>query len=215
MTMRPQTNLISDLVADLKPVRRLSLRAGLAVFGVAATFSGLIAVSIVGMRADVMTGHFDPMFILSSGLFLMLAMACAFTVIEMSRPYVGGHRDGWMWAVAMAALLPIAALIISMAGLWLGEGLQTDQSGLVCVGSGSAFSLITGGALTWWLRRGAPTSPERAGLLTGVAAGCIGIFVQTLHCPINNIVHIGLWHSLVVIICAGLGRILVPRLCRW
>jgi hypothetical protein len=208
-------SLISDLVADLKPMRRLSLPTGLTIFFVTTIFTVLIAVSTMGMRFDILTGHFDPMFMLSSGLFLILALASSFTVIEMSRPYVGGHRDGWIWAVAMAGLLPISALIISMAAYWQEIDLKIDLSGAKCMGLGIAFGVITGGALILWLRRGAPTSPERAGLLTGVAAGSTGIFAETLHCPINDIVHIGLWHGLAVIISAGLGRMLVPKLCRW
>jgi hypothetical protein len=208
-------SLISDLVADLKPMRRLSLPTGLTILFVTTIFTVLIAVSTMGMRFDILTGHFDPMFMLSSGLFLILALASSFTVIEMSRPYVGGHRDGWIWAVAMAGLLPISALIISMSAYWQEKDLKIDLSGAKCMGLGIAFGVITGGALILWLRRGAPTSPERAGLLTGVAAGSTGIFAETLHCPINDIVHIGLWHGLAVIISAGLGRMLVPKLCRW
>jgi hypothetical protein len=215
MNLSPQDSLISELVADLRPMRRLSRLAGLAIFFSATAVTVLIAVSVIGMRSDILAGHFDPMFILSSGLFLMLALASSFTVIEMSRPYVGGHRDGWIWAVAMAALLPVSAIIISAADYWQGEGLKTDMSGAVCTAWGVMFSLIAGGALTLLLRRGAPTSPERAGLLSGVAAGSVGIFAETLHCPFNDIVHIGLWHGLAVIVSAGIGRMVVPRLCRW
>jgi hypothetical protein len=215
MNSSSENSLISHLVADLKPMRRLSLRAGLTIFCLATAFTALMAISTIGMRLDVLTGYFDPMFILSSGLFLMLALASSFTVIEMSRPYVGGHRDGWMWAVAMAGLLPISALIISAAAYWQGQGPQTDLNGAKCMGLGIGFSLIAGGVLTLWLRRGAPTSPERAGLLTGVAAGSVGIFAETLHCPYNDIVHIGIWHGLAVILSAVIGRVIVPRLCRW
>ena len=87
--------------------------------------------------------------------------------------------------------------------------------GMVCLIDGSALGLLTFAVLVWWLRRGAPTSPERAGLLTGIAAGSFGIFAFSFHCVYSDIVHIGLWHSAVVVMSAGLGRIAVPRLIRW
>ncbi len=48
------------------------------------------------------------------------------------------------------------------------------------------------------LRRGAPTSPARAGWLTGIAAGGLGAFAYNLHCPFNNVIYIGLWYTLAV-----------------
>ena len=80
---------------------------------------------------------------------------------------------------------------------------------------GCTLGLATASVLILWLRKGAPTSPERAGLLTGIAAGSSGIFAFALHCPHNDIAHIGIWHGLVVIISAMAGRAVVPRLIRW
>jgi hypothetical protein len=80
---------------------------------------------------------------------------------------------------------------------------------------GGTASLLVFAMLTLWLRRGAPTDPDRAGLVAGVAAGAFGIFGFSLHCPDNDIVHIGLWHSAVVLAMARLGRAMVPRLIRW
>ena len=65
------------------------------------------------------------------------------------------------------------------------------------------------------LRRGAPTSPERAGLLGGIAAGAAGIFALSMHCPNDDIVHIGLWHASAVAVSAVAGRWIIPALIRW
>jgi hypothetical protein len=87
--------------------------------------------------------------------------------------------------------------------------------GAECFAVGCGSSLLVLGLLVMWLRRGAPTSPERAGLVAGVAAGAFGIFAFSLHCPFNDIVHIGLWHSAVVVIMAAVGRAVVPPLIKW
>jgi hypothetical protein len=106
--------LIAGLVADLRPVKPLKLRSGLA-FALSALLACVLIVALAaGLRADIQAGQLDPVFLLSAGLFLLLAVASSFTVIEMSQPYVGGHRDGWMWAAATAALLPASAALIAV-----------------------------------------------------------------------------------------------------
>jgi hypothetical protein len=137
------------------------------------------------------------------------------TVVVMSRPSVGADHSGWTWAAAMAALLPAAGLIVGLTG---GRDLLSAHStvhGLDCFVKGGAASFAAFGLLVWWLRKGAPTAPDRAGLIAGIAAGSFGIFGFSLACPVNDIVHIGVWHSAVVLMMAGLGRAVVPPLVRW
>lgn len=207
--------LIAQLVDGLEPVRPLRLSSGLgfALVGLGVTVATVAL--LFGIRPDVIAGHFDPVFLLATGLFLLLGLSSAATVIVMSRPRVGSDHGGWVWAAAMAALLPAAAAII---GIGRGPGAfsaSAVEHGLDCLTMGSAFAILTFAILVWWLRRGAPTSPERAGLLAGIAAGSFGIFAFSFHCIYSDIVHIGLWHSLVVVLSGAIGRLVVPRLIRW
>lgn len=212
---RDTNSLIAQLVDGLEPVRPLRLSSGLgfALAGLGVTVTTVAM--LFGIRPDVIAGHFDPVFLLATGLFLLLGLSSAVTVIVMSRPRVGSDHGGWVWAAAMTALLPVAAAII---GLGRGPGAfsaSAVEHGLDCLMMGSALALLTFAILVWWLRRGAPTSPERAGLLAGIAAGSFGIFAFSFHCLYNDIVHIGLWHSLVVVLSGAIGRLVVPRLIRW
>ena len=207
--------LISGLVADLQPVKPLKLRGGLVIAFSAWLASVLLVALTAGVRPDILTGQLDPVFLLSSGLFLLLAIASSFTVIEMSRPHVGGHRDGWMWAVAMTALLPASAALMAGIAWFRGTLLAVDGQGVTCLTMGVALGSIVGLSLVFWLRKGAATSPERAGLLTGLAAGSSGIFAFALYCPHNDIVHIGLWHGLAVAVSAAIGRLFVPYAIKW
>jgi hypothetical protein len=84
-----------------------------------------------------------------------------------------------------------------------------------CFGISLSAATIIGGTMTLWLRRGAVTEPERAGLLTGLAAGAIGTFAYNLTCPSGSVYYAGLWYSLTVLLCGGFGRMLLPRLLRW
>lgn len=207
--------LIAQLVDGLEPVRPLRLSSGLgfALAGLGVTVATVAL--LFGIRPDVIAGHFDPVFLLATGLFLLLGLSSAVTVIVMSRPRVGSDHGGWLWAAAMAALLPAAAAIIGIGRGASAFSATAAEHGLDCLTMGSAFAILTFAVLVWWLRRGAPTSPERAGLLTGIAAGSFGIFAFSFHCVYSDIVHIGLWHSAVVVVSAAVGRIAVPQLIRW
>lgn len=170
---------------------------------------------IFGPRADLMAGRPDAMLLLGTGLFLVLALASAWAVVDMARPYVGVRRDGWGWTALMAGVLPVAALALIGAAWFRGESTQLTMNGQNCMIGGLGWSLLTFTALTLWLRRGAPMMPARAGMLTGVAAGAAGIFAISLYCPHNDLVHIGIWHGLTVILAGLLGRSAVPRLIAW
>lgn len=211
----PTGVLIAQLVDGLEPVRPLRFSSGLgfALAGLGVTMATVAL--LFGIRPDVVTGSFDPVFLLATGLFLLLGLACAVTVIMMSRPRVGSDHGGWVWAVAMAALLPIAATISSLGRGPAAFTASAAQQGFDCLMAGSGLALMTFAILIWWLRRGAPTSPGRAGLLAGIAAGSFGIFAISFHCDSSDIVHIGLWHSAAVAVSALVGRIAVPPLIRW
>ena len=213
--VRDTNALIGELVGSLQPVKPLSFGRGFGVAIAAAAVSAVAVLVLFGLRPDVRAGQFDPVYLLASGLFLLLGLAATVTVIVMSRPRVGSDHGGWVWAAAMTALLPVAAVIVALGRG--AEGLNSGETvhGLECLALGTGFAALVFGVLIWWLRQGAPTSPDRAGLLAGVAAGSLGIFAFSLHCADNDIVHIGLWHSAVVVVMALLGRTIVPRLVRW
>ncbi|MDZ4139005.1 MAG: DUF1109 domain-containing protein [Erythrobacter sp.] len=207
--------LIANLVGNLEPVRPLRFAHGFGLALATAAVSTVLLIGLYGMRPDLQMGHVNPVHLIATGLYLGLAIAASVTVIVMSRPCVGTDHSGWTWAAAMAALLPAAGLIVGMAGG--GDLLSQDslRHGINCFMIGGAGSLLVFAMLVWWLRKGAPTAPDRAGLVAGIAAGSFGIFAFSLHCAENDIVHIGVWHSAVVLAMAGVGRAIVPSLVRW
>jgi hypothetical protein len=214
--MNPETDpTIAALVAELQPVRPLRQRDGMIpVLGVLAlAAAGTLA--LLGPRADLLAMHPDPLFMLSSGLFLILALASAWMAVDQARPHVGAAREGWGWTAMMAAVLPVSALVLVTLDWLSGSPGQVHSDGLQCFALGTGWSLLTFGFLTAWLRRGAPSNPERSGLLAGVAAGSAGIFAVSLCCPENSLVHIGLWHGGTVLFGGMLGRLVLPRLISW
>ena len=211
----PTDALIAELVDDLRPTPPLLQRRGMAL-ALAAFVAGCFAViPIFGMRADFIAGHPDPLALTSAGLFLVLALASIWAVVDLARPWVGLRREGWGWTALMACVLPVAALVL-LAGEWLrGAGTSLTLDDGECMACGLLLGLATAAVLIGWLRRGAPPDPKRAGLLVGVAAGASGIFAVSLGCPHNDLVHIGMWHGLTVVLAGIAGRLIVPRLIAW
>ena len=209
------TDLIAGLVADLQPVIPLRQRRGMTLAVLALGAGALGMLGLFGMRPDLQAGRPDAMMLISSGLFLVLALASAWAVVDAARPYVGVRREGWGWTALMAAVLPVAALAL-LVGEWArGAPSELSLDGMACMKFGLGWGLLTAAALVWWLRRGAASRPDRAGLLTGVAAGAAGVFAVSLYCPHNDLVHIGVWHGLTVVLAGAIGRLIVPRLIAW
>jgi hypothetical protein len=206
---------IQQLVDDLEPVRTLRPKRSIAAsLVIMAAFLALVLLWL-GPRDDIMAGRPDTMFLLRGGMLLLLGLANAAAVIKMASPSVGRHgTGGWQIALAAAALFPLAALIVAMS-VSPAEAMVSTQTGLQCLRMSVMGGLATAIPMVLHLRRGAPTSPERAGWLTGLASGGLGAFAYGFHCPFNSIIYIGLWYTLAVGICAVIGRLVVPRLIRW
>ena len=140
---RDTNSLIAELVGDLEPVRPLRFSAGLGftLAGLAVTLATVVA--LFGIRPDVMAGDLNPVFVLATGLFFLLGLAAAVSVIVMSRPRVGSDHSGWKWAAAMAALLPLAAIVSGIGRA--NEALTSTETahGLDCLMAGSGLALLT------------------------------------------------------------------------
>lgn len=213
--VRNSDALIAELVGNLEPVKPLRFAHGMGYTLAAAAISTLTVIALFGMRPDLQAGDFNPVHLIATGLFLGLGLAASVTVVVMSRPGVGTDHSGWTWAAGMAALLPAAGLIVGLGNSADAVSADSLAHGVACFLIGGGASLLVFAMLVWWLRKGAPTAPDRAGLVAGIAAGSFGIFAFGLHCPEVDIVHIGVWHSAVVLVMGAIGRAIVPPLVRW
>ena len=206
---------IAALVDDLRPVRAMKVRTGLALAGIAAVGVILSTILLLGLRPDVAAGHFQPLFLFANGLFLIVALGTALAAIGIGLPRVGQSSQGWKSVVTALGLLPVAALIMLVSRTERMPLALVTSHDVKCVTMGLALGLVNAGVLVWWLRRGAPTSPERAGLLVGVSSGAVGIFAFAFHCPFDSFYHVGLWHMMPLLLGAVIGRLVVPPLVRW
>jgi hypothetical protein len=203
---------LDALAEELTPARPVNPAAA-AALAAAVTLAGAGLVGHrLGLRTETMA---EPMFLMRTGLLLLLGVASLAAVTGMARPAVGTHRTGWRWAAGACAVIPAAALVTALAAQTpLGDRLYPAH-GIECLSYSILIGLGIGAVLTLWLRRGAPVSPERAGIATGLAAGSLGTLAYSMHCPHDDIVYFALWYTLAIGATTLIGRLLVPRLVRW
>lgn len=206
---------LERLVDDLRPVKPMRQGNGMALSLSALLLGVLLVILLLGVRSDLADGHPDPLVLTAAGLFLVLALASSWAAIDMARPAVGTRRDGWGWTALMAAVLPLSAMGLAAIDVLSARPVPLDHGGVACLALGCLVGLLTAAALVAWLRRGAPSSPHRAGLLTGVAAGAAGIFAVSLWCSHDDLMHIGIWHGATVIVFGLIGRLVLPRVLAW
>ena len=205
--------LIAGLVGELSPKAPLRLRHGAAVFAGAALLAMLTAALGLGVRGDVAAGDLTPVFLVANGLFLILAIAAAASAISMARPQVGSRRGGWIWAAATTAVLPTSAVLMQVFDP--SSLKQSSPDGVTCLLASVSLGLFAILGLTLWLRRGAPTSPRRVGMIAGIAGGAVGAFSFAFHCPCDDLFHVGIWHASAAVAGGLIGWIAVPRFLRW
>ncbi len=208
-------NFIDGLVGDLRPVRAMRARDGLLLAGLAGVDTVGLTIALLGLRPDVAAGRFQPLFLFSNGLLLAVGLGSAIAAVRMGMPRVGQSNHGWKWAVGVAGLLPVAAVIMLVSGSEAMPTALVTSHEIKCIVMGLLLGLLTATMLVAWLRRGAPTSPQRAGLLVGLASGSVGMLAFAFHCPLDSFYHVGLWHALPVVLGGATGRLVIPRLIRW
>ena len=186
---------IGALVDDLRPSPGFRPALGLALTAGAALVTIALVAATVGIRSDALAGRFEPLLLIANGLFLLLGAAAGSAAVAMASPQVGRHDDGWRWGAATVALLPLTVLVLVVTGNEPAPGPWMDAIDGGCLLGGVASGAGVALALTAWLRRGAPASPQRAGLLVGIAAGSFGILATALHCPSTSLYHVGVWHA--------------------
>lgn len=211
---------MSKLVDGLAPVRPLRLRQGMAL-ALVVTLAAALAVAFgMGVRDDLALGDPHGMFFVRAITLVSLGVIAAAAALSTASPAVGKPQSSaWKWVLAGAALFPLGACY-----MWLSGPVQTmaharkvldPQYGLECLVVSSLCAVGVAAMLTLWIRRGAPSSPERAGWLIGLASGALGAAAYSLHCSENVLIYIGTWYTLAVAGCALAGRVILPRLLRW
>jgi hypothetical protein len=206
--------LIDDLLADLTPVRPVRRWHGWVLIAGATLLLGLAVSLLLGMRSDLAELRPSSVVVLRSTALLLIGLATASAATAAIHPGVGQRHTSWAWALAVAALIPLASIALVLRDDVSPSEVLT-RSAIWCLGVSLSGAAVIGTVLTVWLRRGAVTEPRLTGMLVGLSAGAFGTFAYNIYCPSSSIHYAALWYSLCVMISAVAGRVFLPRLLRW
>jgi hypothetical protein len=208
-----QDELIDNLVTDAQPVRRLwrpelRLLVWLAVFALVAVFVGGRFV-----RSDLESQLQSPLFLLEAAAMLV---AGSLLGLEALRAAVPGHRhDRTVVRTIIATLAIVLLLLLRYPIHW---GWTPDvflKFGVLDLVGTALLVAVPWAWLLAALRRGAPLASGRAAALAGAAAFCLTFVVMRCCCQTDELMHLGVFHVLPVLIgtalSAGLGVLLLPR----
>ncbi len=209
-------DLIAALSQDITPVRRVRPREGAVLIGFATIIVSIASIALTGWWSGLLTGEASGYFLITNGLLLVLGAASTAALVKSALPRVGPRASAPFWGAGMLAILPLGVIInlLSGRGNHAYNGLN-DPFALHCTAASLGAAALVAIATVLWLRRGAPVSLERAGWLTGLAAGSLGTLAYGITCPLDTFSHVGLWHIAPVAIAAFIGRLAVPPMIRW
>jgi hypothetical protein len=208
--------LVERIIADLRPVRRLwplSYRLALWI----ALVVGVLFLTINDTRrTDLVHQIHNPWFILGVAGFAVAGVIGASFALRAAVP---GHEPratevGFLLVIAVASALLLLHEPFN-SSLSFGKFIDT---GLPCALEILMFAALPWIALSWSVRRGAPLSPRLDGALIGAAAFLLSFAQMRVICPIDEGLHLLMWHFLPAVagiaLSAFVGTVLFKRRSR-
>jgi len=215
MTMDTQ-QLIESLSKDVPRVRSdaLARRIGFGIVGGGLVTTALVT-AVLGVRPDLQVAMQGFSFWMKWTYTISLGVGTAYAVTRLARPTPSSlHR---LWLIAIPVLL--------LAGIGIGELSRTPPAQWLALWLGRSWMLCPWLVLTlavpifvgllWSFRELAPSRLHAAGAAAGVAAGAWAATIYCLHCPETSAIFVLTWYSLGIMLAAGTGAVLGPRLLRW
>ena len=196
------------------PRRALGRRIGLGILGGAAVTAVLVAAGL-GIRPDLHSAMHGFSFWMKWIYTGSLGAGAMFGVVRLARPAPTSLKGLWL------LLVPVLLL----AGIGIGELADTPSRDWLAMWLGQSWKVCPWLVLTlaapifvgllWSFRRLAPTRLRAAGAIAGLAAGAWAATIYCLHCPEVSALFVLTWYSLGILLAAGVGALLGPRLLRW
>jgi hypothetical protein len=208
--------LIERLSADVPQVSRFALvrRVGFGmVAGCAMTL--MLVITVLGIRPDLPVAMHGFSFWMKLTYTLLLGLGATYYLTRLARPISGSLRG--LWGLAVPVLLLAGISFSDLAGrpfdqwraMWLG------QSWMICPWLVLTLAAPIFVGLLWAFRKLAPTRLKAAGAAAGLTAGAWAATLYGLHCPEAAAVFVLTWYTLGMLLAAGIGALLGPRLLRW
>jgi hypothetical protein len=209
-------DLIRSLSRDVPRVTRgaLGRRIALGIIG-GGIVTMLLVAGLLGLRPDLHRAMLGFSFWMKWAYTVSLGIGALVAVMRLARPTTASLRSLW-WLIVPVLLL---------AGIGIGEMADTPSSDWLAMWLGASWKVCPWLVLTlampifigllWSFRRLAPSRLREAGAAAGLAAGAWAATIYCLHCPEVSAIFVLTWYSLGILLAAGVGALLGPRLLRW
>jgi hypothetical protein len=208
--------LIESLSNDVPRVTHLALekRVGSGIVG-GSLVTLVLVISVLGVRPDLQAAMHGFSFWMKCLYTVSLGVGTTYAVTRLARPVTGSLRGLWLLGVPVLILagIGISELVRTPPAQWL--PLWVGQSWMICPWIVLALAIPIFVGLLWSFRKLAPTRLRAAGAVAGLAAGTWAAALYCLHCPEAGALFVLTWYSLGIILAAGVGAFLGPRLLRW
>jgi len=192
------------------PARRYAAAVALGVLG-----ASVAMLATLGLNDHLARDAAQPMFWIKLGFSALLAAAGLLATARLSRP--GARLSALPWAIAgpLLAMWMLAAVVLRGAAPGERLDLMLGETWAVCPFLIAGLSLPAFVATLWAMQGLAPTRLRLAGAAAGLLAGAIGALVYALHCPELAAPFLGSWYVLGMLIPAGIGALIGPRVLGW
>ena len=200
----------TDAVDASAPTRR-----GIAAIAAGTVVATVLMVLWLDVRPTLARDAALPMFWVKELFCVALVAAGVFAVARLSRPGAAVGRVGPLATAPILAMWLLAVIVLAAAEPEDRTDLIRGVSWTECPYNIAVLSVPVFAAIVWAMRGFAPTHLRRAGAAAGFAAGAIGAFAYTLHCPELDAPFLAIWYVAGVLVPTVVGAIVGPRLLRW
>ena len=206
-------SLVEQIVTELRPVRRLwPVRVRLALWMVLEVVLVIFVVSH-SHRTDLTGQSRNGWYLVEVGAYAAIGTIGAAFALLATIPGRGPTRGQLFVLAVLTATLGLLLLRQPLNVAVPVAGFIT--AGLPCALGIVMFASLPLLALLWAVKRGAPLAPGAAGALAGAGGFLFSFALMRVYCPIDEGLHLLVWHFLPallgVAVSAGLGFWLFRR----
>ena len=152
-----------------------------------------VLVALVDRRPDLAAQLGNPRYLFQLGTFIVAGTVAAGLALRTAIPGREATR-GELILLSFAAPIVISAILSTPVRLNVSIW-QFLRAGTWCLGCTVALGALPWAILFWTVRRGAPFMVETEGALIGAAAFSFAFAASRLGCPIDDAMHILVWHA--------------------
>jgi hypothetical protein len=204
--------MVERMAADLKPGRPLwPVRVRLALW-LLQEFA-ILAWVVTHTSNDLVLKLQRPGYALEAALFAAAAVLSAVLALRTAIP----GRNARSSEIALLLILTAAG-----TALLAGEPVRTSyqlsefvRAGLMCAYSTCLLAALPWIALAWAVKRAAPMHGAASGALIGASALLFSYALMLIRCPIDEPLHVIVWHLLPALIAISLSALAGAFLLRF